>query len=71
MGAIAEKLVDALAMFWQALDDQERRLLVAGTVWAAVSVAAAVSSRRQQERERAELVEQVAARVQERLAARA
>ena len=31
---ILGKLTDALSMFWQSLDDQERRMLVVGVAYA-------------------------------------
>jgi len=63
---IAAKLADALSMFWQSLDDQERRLLVLGAVWLAAALALGPIERRRKEREEAELIERLAQALDER-----
>jgi hypothetical protein len=63
---IAAKLADALSMFWQSLDERERRLLVLGTLWLGAMVVAAPLERNRREREQSELAE----RIEQRLAAR-
>lgn len=66
MNEIATKLADALSMFWQSLDERERRLLVLGTLWIGAMIVAAPLERNRREREQSEL----AARIEERLAER-
>jgi type II secretory pathway component PulM len=63
---IAAKLADALSMFWQSLDERERRLLALGAVWVAVSLAMMPLERRRKEREEAELIERLAAAIEVR-----
>jgi hypothetical protein len=63
---IAAKFADALSMFWLALDEQERRLLLLGAAWLVGSVALAAVERQRKEREQEELVERVVARLHER-----
>ena len=55
---IAEKLADALRMFWQALDEEERRVVLYLTAYFACSVAVAMH-RRQRARMVAELREEI------------
>lgn len=64
MSEIAAKLVDALSMFWQSLDDRERRLLAIGSLYLLATIVAVPVERRRREREQAELVELVAARLE-------
>jgi type II secretory pathway component PulM len=49
------KAADAASMFWQALDERERRLLLYGAVYLAVLVYASLR-RRERERFRRELL---------------
>ena len=63
MNEIAAKLADALAMFWQSLDEQERRLLMIGVLWLAAALVSVPLERSRKERERQELVEAVAERM--------
>ena len=63
---IAAKLADALSMFWQSLDEQERRLLALGVAWLVAVVAVAPVERRRRRQERAELASEVAQLLQER-----
>lgn len=63
MTEIAEKLADALTMFWQSLDTQERRLLAIGGLWL-VGVAVSVPMEQaRRKRERDELVAAVVERL--------
>lgn len=57
---IAEKLADALTMFWQALDDRERRLLVLGVAWLGAVIVMAPVERSRRQRERDEIAQRVA-----------
>lgn len=66
MNEIVTKLADALSMFWQALDDHERRLLVAGVAWVSASLVLGAVERKRKARELDELAERVAARLAER-----
>lgn len=70
MSEIATKLADALSMFWQSLDERERRLLVLGTLWLGAMLVAAPIERGRREREQAELAARIEARVIEGLARR-
>ena len=54
MGEIASKLMDALSMFWQSLDEQERRVLVYMGVYFGLSMLVA-AQQRSRERLKAEL----------------
>ena len=54
------KLSDAASMFWQALDDRERMLVVYGAAWFALVIVAGVASR-QRDRLKAELREELLA----------
>ena len=63
MGEIVEKLADSLSMFWQSLSLEERRLVLVGVVWVGLSVYSLTAGRRRQERERAQLADLVAERV--------
>jgi hypothetical protein len=63
---IAAKLVDALSMFWQSLDEQERRLLAIGVAYVAAMIVLAPVERRRKEQEREELATAVARRLAER-----
>lgn len=60
MSEIAGKLADALSMFWQSLDDRERKLLAVGVAYVAAMIVLAPIERQRKQRERAELVEDVA-----------
>lgn len=64
---IAAKFADALSMFWQSLDERERRLLLVGTLWLGAMIVAAPIERGRREREQAELAERIEARLHERL----
>lgn len=66
MSEIAEKLADALSMFWLALDEHERRLLLIGAAWLVGSVVLGVAERKRKERELEELADRVAQRLVER-----
>lgn len=66
MHEIAAKFADALSMFWQALDDQERRLLALGIAWLLASIVLATAERGRRERELDEVADRVAARLVER-----
>lgn len=68
MNEIATKFADALSMFWQSLDDRERRLLLLGGLWLGAMIVAAPLERGRREREQAELAERIEARLTERLA---
>ena len=61
---IAAKLADALSMFWQSLDDRERRLIVIGCAYLAAVVLLAPVEKARRERERSEIVEAVARRLE-------
>lgn len=67
MGEIAAKLLDAASMFWQALDDHERRLLIIGAAYLVATVALSASERSRQARERDQLVEDVVQRLEGRI----
>jgi len=56
---IASKLWDALSMFWQSLDEQERRMLVYFGVYVAVSLLVS-AQQRSRERLKVELREEIA-----------
>lgn len=63
MGEIASKLVDALSMFWQSLDESERRVVLYLAVYFASSVIFAVhkaNEERRRVRLLAELREEIA-----------
>jgi len=47
------KLTDALAMFWQSLDERERHMLLYGVAFVAVQVAMAAAKHDQDKREQA------------------
>lgn len=68
MNEIAAKLADALSMFWLALDERERRLLVVGVAWLGASIVLAAMERQRKERELDEVADRVAARLVERSA---
>lgn len=61
MGEIPTKLLDALQMFWQALDEHERRVLLYMAVYFAVSLALSAQAR-SRERLKSELREEMIAR---------
>lgn len=61
--SVLEKLSDALLMFWQALDEQEKKLLVVGVVWLGATVIMIPVSRGKAERERDLLVDRVVERL--------
>ena len=65
MGEIAEKLADALSMFWQSLDERERRLLVLGVAYLGAVIVLAPLQQRQRRQEREELAEELARRLVE------
>lgn len=66
MSEIAAKFADALSMFWLALDDRERRMILLGAAWLVASVALAAAERRRREQELDDVADRVAARLQER-----
>lgn len=63
MNEIAAKLADALSMFWQSLDEQERRLLGLGVLYLAALLVVGPLERRRRQREQDELAERVARRL--------
>jgi type II secretory pathway component PulM len=66
MSEIAAKLVDSLSMFWQSLDDRERRLLALGVAYLAALVVLLPVEQRRKQRERGELADEVARLLVER-----
>ena len=60
MQEIAAKLADALSMFWQSLDDRERKLLALGVAYLAAMVVVTPIERQRKRREREELAADVA-----------
>lgn len=58
MGEIPTKLLDALAMFWQALDEQERRMLLYFGVYLSVTLLVSMQQR-SRERLKSELREEI------------
>jgi type II secretory pathway component PulM len=60
MNEIAAKLADALNMFWQSLDERERRLLALAIAYGLAMIVVAPMERRRKEREQEELAEKVA-----------
>lgn len=62
---IAGKLADALSMFWQSLDERERRLLTIGAAYVVAVVLLAPVERQRRERERAEIADRIAAHLKE------
>lgn len=58
MGEIGSKLVDALSMFWQSLDEQERRVFLYMAVYFGISMLVAVQQR-SRERLKHELREEI------------
>lgn len=65
MGEIAGKLNDAAGMFWQSLDDRERRLLLIGGLYFAFSVYSMVAAK-QREWQHEELVDEVLEKIEAR-----
>jgi hypothetical protein len=63
---IAAKLADALSMFWQSLDDHERRLFALGVAWLLASIVMGAAERKRKQRELDELADSVARRLAER-----
>lgn len=63
---IAAKLADALSMFWQSLDEHERRLLAVGIAYVGAMIVVGVHERRRKEAELDALSDRVAARLVER-----
>lgn len=61
MGEIVGKLADSLSMFWQALDEQERRLVIVGAVWIVAMAANVPLEQRRRRSERDEIAAQVLA----------
>lgn len=57
---IAAKLADALSMFWQALDERERKLLLIAVVWIVAAVALRPVQQRKANEERQRLAAEVA-----------
>jgi type II secretory pathway component PulM len=57
---IATKLADALSMFWESLDERERRLLALGVAYVAAMIVVAPLERRRKQSEREELAVEVA-----------
>ena len=60
MSEIAAKLADALSMFWQSLDEEERKLLALGVAYVAAMIVVAPIERRRKQKEREELATEVA-----------
>lgn len=58
MGEIASKLLDAASMFWQSLDEHERRVLLYMAVYLAVSMLVSAQAR-SRERLKVELREEL------------
>jgi len=46
---IAAKLADALSMFWQSLDDHERRLFALGVAWLLASIVMGAAERKRKQ----------------------
>lgn len=63
---IAAKLADALSMFWQSLDDRERRLLALGVAYLAAMIVVTPIERQRRRQEREELATEVARLLVER-----
>lgn len=59
MGEIASKLQDALSMFWQSLDQHERRMMLYAVAYFACSLLLA-AHKRSRERLKVELREEIA-----------
>jgi type II secretory pathway component PulM len=66
MQEIVAKLTDALSMFWQSLDERERRLLALGVAYLAAMIVVAPIERRRKQNEREELATEVARLLVER-----
>lgn len=60
---IASKLADALVMFWQALDEQERKLIVVGCAYLIALAIWGPVERRRREAERSALADEVVQRL--------
>lgn len=60
MNEIAAKLADAMSMFWQSLDERERRLLAVGVAYVLAMIVVRPMERRRHEREQEELADKVA-----------
>lgn len=56
MNEIVAKLADSLSMFWQALDERERRLFALGVAWVVGSFVLAAAERGRKQREKEEWV---------------
>lgn len=63
MSEIAEKFADALAMFWQSLDAEEKRALAFGVAWVVYSVVQIPLARARQDRDTQMLADAVAERL--------
>ena len=61
---ILAKFTDALSMFWQSLDDAERRMLVVGVAYAIGLVVVNRLEEGSRRRERAEIVQAVVEELQ-------
>ena len=48
---MVEKAIDAGTMFWQALDERERMLMLYGVAWLAITALSALREREQRQRE--------------------
>jgi type II secretory pathway component PulM len=60
VGSIAEKLADALSMWWQALDERERQLVLVGAAYLVALAVWTPLERRRKARERDEFAAAVA-----------
>lgn len=69
MTGIVSKLTDSLSMFWQSLDDDERRIVAYAVAYVLVSVMLGVQAAARQRRERA-LRDEVSAILREHAEAR-
>lgn len=65
MSEIAEALADALLMFWQALNDNQRRYVLLGVLWVGALAVWLPVEKRRREAEEARMVDAVAHRVLE------
>lgn len=61
--SVVERFTDAAAMFWQSLNDSERRALVVGACWLAYFVATVPLERARNDRERDRLADAIAERL--------
>jgi hypothetical protein len=61
--SIVERAADAAVMFWQSLDDREKRMLAVGVIWAAYVLVSVPVSKARQDRDRQLLADAVAERL--------